>query len=82
MSSNQLAAHVPDVIEVIRCLNKSLTILDMAGLSIAAINVDTAIGNLHSELAQLPRTIPNLDASRDIDFSTLDAMAVSLFGTA
>ncbi len=79
MSSNQLAAHLPDVIEAIRCLNKSLSILDMAGLSMAAIHVDAAIGSLHTELASLPRTIPDLDAFSGIDFSTMDAMSISLF---
>lgn len=81
MSSNQLAAHFPDVIEAIRCLNKSLSILDMAGLSIAAIHVDAAIGILHAELESMPRILSDLDTLAHIDFSTLDAMSVSLFGT-
>jgi hypothetical protein len=82
MSSNQLAAYLPDVIEVIQQLNKSLSMLDMAGLSVAAIHVDAAISNLHSEIALLPKKIPDLDVFTGVDFSTLDAMSVSLFGAA
>jgi hypothetical protein len=81
MSSSQLAAHLPDVLEAVRCLNKSLSILDMAGLTLAAIHVDAAIGSLQNELATLPVSIPDLDASIAIDFSTLDAMSVTLFGS-
>lgn len=76
-----LATHLPDVLEAIRCLNKSLSILDMAGLSMAAIHVDAAISSLHTELTSLPRTITNLDAFSGIDFSTMDAMSISLFAT-
>lgn len=81
MSSSQLATHLPDVLEAVRCLNKSLSILDMAGLTLAAIHVDAAIGNLQKELAALPVSIPDLDVSVVIDFSTLDAMSITLFGS-
>jgi hypothetical protein len=81
MASDQLAAHLSDVIEAIRCLNKSLFILDMAGLSVAAIHVDAALGNVHSELTSLPRIITDLDKLSHLDFSTMDAMAIKLFAS-
>lgn len=80
MSSNELAVHLPNVIQAIHLLDKSLSILDMAGLSMAAIHVDAAIGVLHSELATRPKIMPDLDTSVDVDFSTLDAMSATLFG--
>lgn len=78
--SEQLATHLPEVIEALRSLNKSLFTLDIAGLSIAAIHVDAAISNLKAELSELPPKRPKLVASKDIDFSTLDEMALTLFG--
>jgi hypothetical protein len=81
MSTNQLVAHLPDILEALRGLNKSLFILDMAGLSIAAAQVDAAINNVQGELATLPREIARLDVSREIDFSPLDEMVLILYGS-
>jgi hypothetical protein len=76
--SDQLVLHLPDVMEALSCLNKSLFILDMAGLTIAAVQVDAAINNVHQELASLPRVITKLDGNGLIDFSTLDRMALTM----
>jgi hypothetical protein len=81
MSPDQIVAQVPDIAEAIGYLNKSLRILDMAGFSIAAIHVDSAIANLHGELAQLPQTETKMGTSHGIDFSSLDEMCVMLFGS-
>lgn len=79
MPSDQLGTHLPDVIEALRHLNKSLFILDMVGLSVAAIHVDAAINCLHNELELHPTRLTKLELSKSIDFSTLDEMALSLF---
>jgi hypothetical protein len=54
-------------------------ILDMAGLSIAAVQVDAAINSVHRDLASLPREITKLDGNGIIDFSTLDRMALTIY---
>jgi hypothetical protein len=79
MPSDQLGAHLTDVFEALRCLNKSLFILDLAGLSMAAIHVDAAINCLHDELGSQPNETTKLEASQPVDFSTLDAMALSVY---
>jgi hypothetical protein len=53
----------------------------MAGLTLAAIHVDAAIGSLQKELATLPKSMADMDVSIGIDFSTLDAMSATLFGS-
>lgn len=79
MSSNHLVVHLPDVMEALKHLDKSLLILDMAGLSFAAVQVDAAICSVRGELASLPHGIAKMDINRLIDFSTLDRMATSLY---
>jgi hypothetical protein len=79
MPSDQIGTNLPQILEALRCLNKSLFILDMAGLSIAAIHVDSAISCLLGQLGDLPAEATKLETSKHVDFSTLDAMALSVY---
>lgn len=79
MASEQLTAYASQIHDVLKDLDKILYLLDNCGFAMSAIHIDSAIHSLNSELPWPNVRASNVDLSFDIDFSTLDAMALSLF---